>query len=524
MLTLSRMKALLSPTLSSAHPTRHLLFHFKPLQNPNSFQVKAALPSNSIKALNLHTEASQSPCGEIHVIVGPMFAGKTSTLLRRIKSESSNGSFQVKVLENSTHLDRTLRGHCFSGRLDEAVRLVCSAGTQVYPETYSLLLQECIFRKQYRLGRRIHAQMAVVGFVPNVYLITKLLILYAKAGDLETASILFNELPETSLISWNAIIAGYVQKGLVEIGLGLYYKMRDSGVGPDQYTFASVFRACATLATLEQGKQAHGIFIKSHIIGNVVVNSALMDMYFKCSCPSDGRLVFDKSEDRNVITWTSLISGYGQNGSTKEVLQSFQRMINEGYRPNYVTFLAVLSACSHGGLVSEGWEYFSSMRRDYGIQPRGKHYAAMVDLLGRSGRLQEAFDFVQTSPYQEHSVIWGALVGACRIHGNMDMVKLSAKKFFELEQENAGKYVVLCNAYATYGLWDSVAEMRGQMKEFGMKKEPGYSMIEVQREAHFFFMSDNSHEQTVQLQDLVNDLTCILKDAGYVPDLSSWWE
>lgn len=394
----------------------------------------------------------------------------------------------------------------------------------MYPETYSLLLQECIFRKQYRLGRRIHAQMAVVGFVPNVYLITKLLILYAKAGDLETASILFNELPETSLISWNAIIAGYVQKGLVEIGLGLYYKMRDSGVGPDQYTFASVFRACATLATLEQGKQAHGIFIKSHIIGNVVVNSALMDMYFKCSCPSDGRLVFDKSEDWNVITWTSLISGYGQNGSAKEVLQSFQRMINEGYRPNYVTFLAVLSACSHGGLVSEGWEYFSSMRRDYGIQPRGKHYAAMVDLLGRSGRLQEAFDFVQTSPYQEHSVIWGALLGACRIHGNMDMVKLSAKKFFELEQENAGKYVVLCNAYATYGLWDSVAEMRGQMKEFGMKKEPGYSMIEVQREAHFFFMSDNSHEQIVQLQDLVNDLTCILKDVGYVPDLSSWWE
>ncbi|KAL6990659.1 thymidine kinase [Sarracenia purpurea var. burkii] len=345
--------------------------------------------------------------------------------------------------------------------------------------------------------------MVVVGFVLNEYLITKLLILYAKAGDLKTASNLFNKLPETSLISWNAIIAGHVQNGLVEIGLNLYYKMRQSALTPDQYTFASVFRACATLATLHQGKQAHGVFIKSQISGNVVVNCALVDMYFKCSSPCDGQLIFDKSLDRNVVTWTALISGYGQNGCVEKVLQSFQRMINEGHRPNSVTFLAVLSACSHGGLVHEGWEYFSSMTRDYGIQPRGSHYAAMVDLLGRAGRLQEAYDFVQNSPFVEHSVIWGALLGACQIHGNMDMVKYAAKRFFELEQENTGKYVVLCNAYATFGLWDSVAEMRGQMKEFGIKKEPGYSMIEVQREVHFFFMADNSHKQTQPTKESV---------------------
>ncbi|XP_028068206.1 pentatricopeptide repeat-containing protein At4g16470-like isoform X1 [Camellia sinensis] len=539
MLSLSRMKSLVSPTLSTlapktrrfslySQPSRYLLCNPKPLQKPNFFHVKTTmLPHNSpmisIQSHCLNTEASQSPSGEIHVIVGPMFAGKTTTLLRRIKSESSNGSFQANVLKNSTHLDRTLRGLCLSGRLKEAVGLLWRAGLQVYPETYSLLLQESIFRKQYRWGRRIHAQMVVVGFVPNEYLVTKLLILYAKAGDLVTASSLFNELPRTSLISWNAIISGHVQNGLVEMGLSLYYKMRQSCLTPDQYTFASVFRACATLATLQQGKQAHGIFIKSQISGNVVVNSALMDMYFKCSSPCDGHLVFDESLDRNVITWTALISGYGHNGRVEEVLQSFHRMITEGFRPNYVTFLAVLSACSHGGLVHEGWEYFSSMMRDYGIQPRGKHFAAMVDLLGRAGRLQEAYDFVQDSPHEEHPVIWGALLGACRIHGNMDMVKLAAKKFFELEPENSGKYVVLCNAYATFGLWDSVAVMRGQMRDFGMRKEPGYSMIEVQKEVHFFFMGDNSHKQTEQTRDLIKEMTCILKDAGYVPDLSSWW-
>ncbi|XP_057512605.1 pentatricopeptide repeat-containing protein At4g16470-like isoform X1 [Actinidia eriantha] len=534
--SLVRMKSILSPTLSfalnlpkatplslSTLPSRYCLCNPKPMQKPNLFHLKSTMPSNSIETRSLHTEASQSPPGEIHVIVGPMFAGKTTTLLRRIKSESSHGSFQAKVLNNCMHLDKTLRGLCFSGRLGDAIGLLWRVGIQVFPETYSLLLQECIFRKQYKCGRRIHAQMVVVGFVPNEYLITKLLILYAKAGDVETAKYLFNELPEKSLISWNAIIAGHVQNGLVEIGLSLYNKMRQKGLTPDQYTFASVFRACAALATLERGKQAHGVFIKSQISGNVVVNSALMDMYFKCSNPCEGQLVFDKSLDRNVITWTALISGYGQNGRVKEVLQSFHMMRNEGYRPNYVTFLAVLSACSHGGLVHEGWLYFSSMMRDYGIQPRGKHYAAMVDLLGRAGRLQDAHDFVQNSPYQKHPVIWGALLGACRIHGNMDMVELSARKFFELEQENAGKYVVLCNAYATFGLWDSVAEMRGQMRQFGIKKEPGYSMIEVQREVHFFFMGDNTHKHAEQIRESINYLTCMLKDAEYVPDLSSWW-
>ncbi|XP_059631803.1 pentatricopeptide repeat-containing protein At4g16470 [Cornus florida] len=429
-------------------------------------------------------------------------------------------SLQAKVSKNFVHLDETLKSLCFRGRLTEAIRILCCTGFQVYPETYSLLLQECISVKDYKKGRRIHAQMISVGFVPNEYLKIKLLILYAKAGDLETAHVLFEKLLKKTLISWNAMIAGYVQKGLAEVGLSLYYKMRQNGLTPDQYSFASVFRACATLATLEQGKQAHGVMIKGQLSENVVVNSALMDMYFKCSSPCDGHLVFDKSLDRNVITWTALISGYGQNGRVVEVLELFHRMVSEGFTPNYVTFLAVLSACSHRGLVNEGWEYFSSMTRDYGIQPRGKHYAAMVDLFGRAGRLEEAYEFAQNSPCVEHSVVWGALLGACRIHGNMEMLKLAARKFFELEPGNVGKYVVLCNAYAASGLWDNVAEIRRAMKESGMKKDTGYSIIEVQREVHFFFMGHNSHKQTEQIYELIKDMICILKDAGYVHDLS----
>ncbi|GFY91622.1 thymidine kinase [Actinidia rufa] len=327
------------------------------------------MPSNAIETRSLHTEASHSHPGEIHVIVGSMFAGKTTTLLRRIKSESSNR------------------------------------------------------RKQYKCGRRIHAHMAVVGFVPNEFLINKLI------PALETAKYLFNKLLETNFMECNnrRACAKWSCRNRIESFL------QDDTEGFDNRSI----HLCISLQSL------------CHFSDTGAREAS------PCN-PCDGQLVFDKSLDRNVIMWTALISGYGQNGIVKEVLQSFHMMINEGYR--YVTFLAVLSACSHGGLVPEGLFYFSSMMRDYGIQPRGKHYAAMVDLLGRAGRLQDAHYFVRNSPYQKRPMIWGALLGASRICGNMDMVELAAKKVFY------------------------VADMRGQMRQFGIKKEPGYSMIEVQRE------------------------------------------
>lgn len=416
------------------------------------------------------------------------------------------------------HLDETLKGLCCSGRLLEAVAILCTTKLQVYPQTYSLLLQECIFRKEFKTGRTVHAQMIIVGFLPNIYLNTKLLILYAKAGDLETAQVIFDRLPSKSLVSYNVMISGYVQKGLDEVGLSLYNKMRQKGLTADQFTFASIFRACASLARLEQGKQAHGVMIKSKIRENVVVNSSLMDMYFKCSNPSDGQRVFDKSLDKNVITWTSLISGYGQLGRAFEVIEIFHKMIDKGFRPNYVTFLAVLCACSHGGLVNEGWGCFSSMKRDYGIKPRGKHFAAMVDLLGRAGRVKEAYDFVQSSSCEDHSVIWGALLGACRMHGDMELLKIAAKKFFELDPENAGKYVVLSNAYAAFGSWVNVAEVRGLMRELRVKKEPGYSWIEVQTEVHVFYMGDNCHKHTEQTYEMIKKITVVIRDPPIVPD------
>lgn len=413
-----------------------------------------------------------------------------------------------------------MQGLCVSGRLVEAIGLLYRTGFPVHPRTYSLMLQECIFWKKYKKGRRIHAHMIVVGYAPNEYLKTKLLILYAKSGCLETAQFIFSNLVEKSLIAWNAIIAGYVQKGLEEVGLELFCGMRQAGLRPDQYTFASVFRACATLALLEPGRQAHGVLVKCQIGDNVVVNSALIDMYFKCSCICDGRLLFDTCSTRNTITWTTLISGYGQHGRVVEVLDCFDRMISESFRPNYVTFLAVLVACSHGGLIDKGHMYFQSMIKEYEIMPQAKHYAAMVDILGRAGKLKEAYEFVLESPFKEHSVIWGALLGACKVHGDLDLLKVASKNYFELGRVNSGKYVVLANAYASSGLWDDVEEVRAALRESGMTKEPGYSRIEVQKEVCFFFKGDTYHRRVDEIYQVIREITSILKDAGYVPDLS----
>nr|GMC58132.1 pentatricopeptide repeat-containing protein At4g16470-like isoform X1 [Ipomoea batatas]GMD41472.1 pentatricopeptide repeat-containing protein At4g16470-like isoform X1 [Ipomoea batatas]GME15731.1 pentatricopeptide repeat-containing protein At4g16470-like isoform X1 [Ipomoea batatas] len=465
---------------------------FRPLPSPNrvqtvkpwiaisSYGYLAVLNCNRVRSLR--TQSVQMVSGEFPTILGTMFAGKATTVLKRIQSDRSKSSFQANDLKNLFCLDETIKDLCFSGRVMEAVGILCRTGVQVESETYSLLLQEC---------------------------------------DLDTAHIIFDRLKYKCLVSWNAMVAGYVQKGMEEVGLSLFYNLKQSGLNPDQYTFSSVFRACASLAILEQGRQAHAMMIKCQISRNIVVNSALMDMYFKCSSPYDGYLVFEKSLERNVITWTALISGLGQHGRVVEVLEFFNRMISEGFRPNTVTFLAVLSACSHGGFVDKGKEYFSSMSRDYGLQPSGKHYAAIVDLLGRAGRLEEAYEFVKNSPCKEHSVLWGALLGACKVHGNMDMVKIAARNYFELEPENAGKYVVLSNAYASFGMWNNVAEIRRVMKESGVKKEPGYSMIEVQRQAHFFSMGHNTHTQTDFIYEVVRDLTCILRDTGDVLELSS---
>lgn len=429
----------------------------------------------------------------------------------------------IRGSQEAQRINAQARALCAEGRLNEALEnlhtMNCKA-LQVEPQTYASLLQECINTNSFEKGKTVHTHMINASFRPDLYLKTKLLIMYAKQGSLVYARRLFDEMSERNVVSWNAMVAGYALYGHGSEALELHNKMRRSGMKPDKFTFPSILRACASIVSLEQGKQVHACIIKTESEPNIVLESALVDMYVKCGTIEDARRVFDKMPERNVVSWTAIIAGYGRYGDSKEVFMLFEQMQQLGLKPNYVTLLAILNACSHAGLVDEAWHYFESIDRDYHIKPRVEHYSCMVDLLGRAGRLDEAHEFINKMPLKPHAAIWGTLLGACRMHGNIELGKIAAEHLFNLDSQNAGKYVVLSNIYAAAGRWEDVAKVRKLMKDRGVKKEPGCSWIEYRKKIHLFVVGDRSHPQSEEIYATVETLIRKIKEAGYVPEIN----
>ncbi|KAM3192586.1 hypothetical protein ACQJBY_069666 [Aegilops geniculata] len=415
---------------------------------------------------------------------------------------------------DSSSLARKLRSLCIAGELSRAVSLLHRSAVFAVSSAYALLLQECVNRRDARLGKRIHARMVSTGFRCSDYMATKLLIFYAKIGELGVARDLFDGMPRRDVVAWNAMISGCTRGREEAQAVDMFGLMRAEGLGPDQFTFASVLCACAKMAALDHGRRVHGVMVKSAVAAvNMFANSALVDMYLKCSSAEDARRAFAAAPERNVTMWTALISGHGQHGLVREALALFDEMTRDGFRPNDVTFLAVLSACAHGGLVDEGLRHFSSMPSDYGLTPKGAHYAAVVDMLARVGRLRDAYELVKNLPdCHEHSVVWDALLGACRKHGDVGLVELAARRFFRLQPGNAGKYVVLANTYAACDMWDSMAGMHEAMKSLGIRKDPAWSAVEVQGKKHIFLARDTYHDESWEIYEACNALARAITD------------
>jgi pentatricopeptide repeat protein len=248
------------------------------------------------------------------------------------------------------------------------------------------------------------------------------------------------------------------------------------------------------------------------------VGNALIDMYSKCGSVELACHVFEKMSMRNEVSWTSMISGYGMNGYGEDALAHFKKMQTTRLIPNHITFVAVLSACSHAGLVSEGKKYFECMSRDYQITPRLEHYACVVDLLGRAGLLDEAESFIQAMPAEPNASVWGALLAACTTHGNLNLGQRVGEQLLELESDNDGNYILLSNIYAAAGKWDRVANVRAIMKARGLKQRPGCSWIRVKTKVHRFFVGDRSHPQSEDIYAMLESLTEQLRELGYFPD------
>eukprot|EP01018_Ginkgo_biloba_P025036 Gb_28343 [translate_table: standard] len=434
--------------------------------------------------------------------------------------EDASLVFDEMSLRDVVSWNAMIAGCTHHGHMEKALRLFCKmqqAGVKVNPFTYASMLTACACLAVLEQGKQVHAHIIIRGFEPQGVLGTALVDMYAKCGCLTKAFKIFHEMSQRDLVLFNAMIAGCAQQGYGEEALILFHQMQRKRMRPNQITFASALSACSSIAALQQGKQVHAHIIKNGFELDVVLGNAFVDMYAKCGMIESAHQVFNKMFKKNVVSWTAMIAGYGNHGNGNEAVCLFEEMQRVGTKPNHITFLAVLSACSHAGLVDKGWQIFDSMRRDHHITPSSKHYACFVDLLGRAGHLDEAQEFIHEIQIEPDASILGALLGACRISSDMELGKRTAERLIELTPENPGNYVFLSNIYAADGRWEDVEKVRKMMKDKGVKKEPGCSWIEVQNRMHKFFVGDKSHPQTEEIYETLDRLSGQMKKLGYVP-------
>lgn len=349
---------------------------------------------------------------------------------------------------------------------------------------------------------------------------------YARGGDMEGAFELFAAMPSRNVISWTTMISGYSQHGQYQKALDTFLEMeRAKGVRPNEVTIASVLPACANLGALKIGQRIDVYSRKKGYFGNMFVCNAILEMYSRCGSIDMAKRVFDEiGRKRDVCSWNSMIMGLAVHGKCNEALQLFQDMLREGIAPDNVTFVGVLLACTHGGMVVRGRELFQLMEQNFSIIPKLEHYGCMVDLLGRAGESHEAYDLIQSMPMQPDSVVWGALLGACSFYRHVELAEKAAESLFKLEPWNPGNYVILSNIYASAGKWNGVAKLRKMMKGRRITKAAGYSFIEEGGRIHKFSVEDRSHPRCVEIYALLDEVSAIMKLLGNTIDLDCSFE
>ncbi|XP_043688293.1 pentatricopeptide repeat-containing protein At1g04840-like [Telopea speciosissima] len=344
---------------------------------------------------------------------------------------------------------------------------------------------------------------------------------FIKQGDLEQARIFFDRMPAKNVISWTTMISGLSEKGKHELALDLFNRMLREGGRPNDLTIASALSACSKIGALEAGVRIHEYVSRHGFQLNRIVGTALVDMYAKCGKIDCASRVFDETVEKDLLTWSAMVSGWAIHGCSEQALQCFEAMKSTGIHLDEVAFLAVLTACSHSGLVDQGLSIFNSMRHDYFIEPNVKHYTCMVDLYGRASRLEEALSFIRSMPFEPDFVIWGALFCACRLHKNIKMAELASERLLQMEPKHPGSYVFLSNIYAGVGRWEDVERVRITMKNKGIEKPPGWSYIEVAGRVHSFVAGDRAHDCVGEIYAKLEELSARAKAQGYMPNTES---
>ncbi|XP_008225544.1 PREDICTED: pentatricopeptide repeat-containing protein At4g21065-like [Prunus mume] len=383
--------------------------------------------------------------------------------------------------------------------------------------TYPFLLKAVAKLTNVRDGEKIHSIALRNGFESLVFVKNTLLHMYACCGHVESAHRVFESMSERDLVAWNSVINGFALNGRPNEALTIFRDMSLEGVQPDGFTMVSLLSACAELGTLALGRRIHVYMLKVGLTGNSHATNALLDLYAKCGSIREAQKVFTTMDERSVVSWTALVVGLAVNGFGNEALELFKELRREGLVPTEITFVGVLYACSHCGMVDEGFNYFRMMKEEYGIVPRIEHYGCMIDLLGRAGLVKEAYEYINNMPMQPNAVIWRTLLGACTIHGHLALGETARAHIRELEPGHSGDYVLLSNLYASERRWSDVQKVRRTMLSDGVRKTPGYSIVELRNCIYEFTMGDRSHPQSEKIYTMLAEITNLLKPKGYVP-------
>jgi len=365
------------------------------------------------------------------------------------------------------------------------------------------------------LSNQIHGLIIKYGVSLDEFAGSALIDVYSKCSRVGDARLVFEEIQDKDIVVWSAMFSGYTQQSENEESLKLYKCLQMSRLKPNEFTFAAVITAASNIASLRHGRQFHNQVIKMGFDDDPFVANALVDMYAKSGSIEEAHKAFISTNWKDTACWNSMIATYAQHGEAEKALQVFEDMIMEGLKPNYVTFVGVLSACSHAGLLDLGFDHFDSMSQ-FGIEPGIEHYVCMVSLLGRAGKLYEAKEFIEKMPIKQAAVVWRSLLSACRVAGNVELGTYAAEMAISCNPADSGSYVLLSNIFASKGMWVNVRRLREKMDIRGVVKEPGCSWIEVNNEIHKFIAKDTAHRDSAPISLVLDNLLLQIKGFGYV--------
>lgn len=478
------------------------------------------------------------------------------------KSNVSMRSYGLSVVSqvrypNAFLYTALIRGYLLDGMLKESVLVYNTmrrGGFTPLSFTFTALLKGSASEPNVDLGRQLHGESVKLGgFGADLFVVnglmdmyvkcgwlgcgrkvfdemperdliswTALIDAYAKAGEMDRATELFRSMPAKDMVAWTAMVTGFAQNAKPREALEYFERMQSEGVQTDEVTLVGVINACAQLGAV---KYANWVKDVAESLGfgpanDVHVGSALIDMYSKCGCLEEAHDVFKNMPERNVYSYSCMIIGFAMHGNAHSAIELFEEMVKTNVKPNSVTFLGVLTACSHGGLTEQGRFFFEQMESSYGISPSVDHYNCMVDLLGRTGQLEEAHNLIKTMPMEPNAGVWGALLGACRLHANPDMAEVAAQHLFKLEPENIGNYILLSDAYAKSGRWDDVLRVRKLVRTKGLRKNPAFSWVEGEKGAiHEFYAGDTTHPRNEEIKEVLENVMNKVRGDGYEQQL-----